>query len=78
MDELAKALAEAVRAGKEFAYPAIVGYYGVRALEAMTTFGIFATIAVIASRTILKGIALSYEKEIQLEDAKKKTYEARR
>lgn len=52
MEELAKALAEAVRAGKDITPMALLGYYAVRIIEALATPAGFVCAALIAGQTI--------------------------
>lgn len=53
MDELAKALAEAIRNGSTLAPYALYGYYMVRVIEALVAPIAFIMTAVIASRVIM-------------------------
>lgn len=52
MDELVKAIAEAVRAGTAAAFPALVGYYILRGIEALVPIGVVAAFVVPVGRTV--------------------------
>ena len=69
MDELLKALAEAVRQGSALAMPALVGYYGVRIAEAVMVPVGFIGVALIASRTVLAGMTIYHNKGVALCEA---------
>ena len=60
MEDLLKALVEAVRAGSSLALPAVIGYFLVRVLEALATLAEFLGVTWIISRTILAGIRLTH------------------
>ena len=66
MEELAKALAEAVRQGSALAGPALIGYYAVRVVEAFSAplaFIGFALIAAGVIKQVTKRFWDYYEKE---------------
>ena len=56
MDELAKALAEAIRAGSILAPSVVVGYYGVRVLEALSSAGMALGVVWLVCQTVRFGI----------------------
>ena len=78
MDELLKALADAVRSGTAYAMPALIGYYVVRVLEAaMFPLGL-AWLAAIAGRTIRAGMTIYHEKNTAIWEAKRAAWKQER
>ena len=72
MDELAKALAEAIRAGSQLAGPAVVGYYVVRLTEELFTVGGFLGALLIVKSVVLRSLPLATAKW----EARAETYKA--
>ena len=76
MDDLLKALADAIRAGTAFAMPALVGYYVVRVVEAITPMISLLGVAWAAKVTIIKGMLVYHEKNANLWIERRKAHEA--
>ena len=76
MDELLKALADAVRSGTAYAMPALVGYYLVRVVEALVFPAAFIGVATIAGRTIRAGMTIYHEKNKAIWEARRAAWEA--
>lgn len=56
MDKLLKSLAEAVRLGSAFAWPALVGFYIVRIVEAVIIPITFVGLGIVITRCVRYGI----------------------
>jgi hypothetical protein len=71
VDELAKALAEAIRAGSSLAPSALIGYYAVRIIEALSAPLGFIGVFTITGYTIRKCV-------LRYADVEEKNNEAKR
>lgn len=60
MDELLKALTDAIRTGSQLAYPALMGYYTVRVLEVLIPAVATVSAIFIVARMILAAMRLGY------------------
>ena len=78
MDELLKALAEAIRQGTTFAMPALVGYYVVRTIEALMFPVTMISVVFIAGRTVRAGMNIYHEKNAALWETRRQAHDAKR
>ncbi|HEY2979919.1 MAG TPA: hypothetical protein VGJ22_01955 [Anaerolineales bacterium] len=65
MDELLKALAEAVRTGSAMAAPAIYGYYAVRIIEALCIPLGLGIVAALITRCVVRTNQIIYASNIE-------------
>ena len=72
MDDFLKAIAIAVEQGSALAYPALIGYYLVRALETIVPDVTIVAVVVVVARAIHRGMQLGYSRmEQELREARR-------